>query len=411
MRQSNYLIFPDGEDWLIFSPGDALLIRGNGACAEQYRAKNGAVPFKDAVPGVPEPFEPVNMTVSCSHVCRNRCVYCYGQPSHGLPDTLNQDFCAVAADFIAGNAARRGAEFRVFFHGVGEPLHAWPVFQACVMLCENAATTHGVRLRKCVCTSGQVGEKERAWVAENFDEVDVSFDGLPEFQRIQRPRADGRDPVEPPLDLASRALACGKQVHIKVTVTVRNVIRMAEIVEYCAETLPGVALQFGMVFAMPWTDEEDVDADLFVAHFAEALRAGRERGVAVGHPEVNLNMLMRPQPDILEDHVCLAAPDMVIAHYNVPSEPGRLPELGVYGRYDAPSHRIVWDHAARLLMRQNQTLERCVACPLHFSCFGTSGVKGCMENRHMDNQCAARLGVLREILRGLAPARQQGVVV
>lgn len=412
MPRDNYLIFPDGDDWLIFSPADAMLIRGNEACAHQYWKKNEAARREDEVLESSGPFEPVRMTVSAAHVCRNRCVYCYGQPSHGLPETLNLDFCAAAADFIAGNAAKCNEKFQVFFHGVGEPLHAWQVFRACVDRCEQAASDHGVELHKYVCTSGQVTEAKRAWVADNFDVVDVSFDGLPELQRLQRPRADGADPVEAPLDLARKALVCKKKVNIKVTVTTRNVDRMAEIVDYCADALPGAKLQFGMVFAMPWTDEVNVNADVFVARFIEALQAGRERGMAVGHPEVNLSMLLRPRPDMLEDHVCLAAPDKVIAFYDVPGEPGRLPRLGAYGYYDVSKGVIVWDHEERLRLQCEQTIPQCRACPLRFSCFGAAGVKGRMasQQKEMDNHCAARIGVLRELLRGLVLARTQGAV-
>ena len=413
MPRDNYLIFPDGEDWLIFSPSDGMLIRGNEACAHQYWSKNKAACVEDEVLESSGPFEPVRMTVSAGHVCRNRCVYCYGRPSHGLSDTLNLDFCAAAADFIAANAAKCKEAFQVFFHGVGEPLHAWPVFRACVDRCEQAAANHGVALRKYICTSGQVTDVKRTWVADNFDAVDVSFDGLPELQRLQRPRADGADPVEAPLDLARKALALGKKVNIKITVTTRNVARMAEIVDYCADVLPGAKLQFGMVFAMPWTDEANVDAEVFVTHFVEALHAGRKRGVSVGHPEVNLSMLLRPRPEMLEDHVCLAAPDKVIAYYDVPGEPGQLPKLGVYGHFDASKSMIVWDHKERLRMQREQMLSECLACPLRFSCFGAAGVKGRMasEQKEIENHCAARIGVLREVLRGFDSARSQGAVV
>jgi len=406
------LVFPDGGEWIVFSPRSLLALRVNAAAAARFARLADAGPARDTAPhgDDADPAVPSCVTIACTNQCGQRCVYCYGTPAHRNRAVIDPAFCRAGLELAACAAAERAETLRVIFHGVGEPTFAWRRFAECVEAAREVARRHGVRAHLDLCTGGQVSGARAAWIAARFDSVQVSIDGPADVQARQRPRADGRDPLAGPLRLARTAKAAGARVCVKATVTAATVDRMVELVELVASEIGRVRLDLGMMFAPAWVPPERAAPppwQAFVRGFAAALDRGAELGVRVQHPTVNWETLAGERSTPVAPHFCLAPPNVVTAFFDVPLEGAASPQEGAYGWYDEVGGEIVFDHAKRRRLLAEQHRSTCVECACGIACLGPGGVKGRMpaETPLGGPVCRARLGVLEEMLRRAVPRR------
>jgi sulfatase maturation enzyme AslB (radical SAM superfamily) len=413
-RGPRCLVFADGDDWIVFAPRTLLAMRTNARAAERFRALSDGGPAAPAVAPADnwgDGFPPAHVTISCTSMCAQRCVYCYGTPAHRNRAVLDADFCRVALDLVGERAAVLGQPVRAIFHGVGEPTMVWQRFCECVEIVREAGHRFGVPVDLDLCTGGQVDDDQAAWVAHRFDSVQVSIDGPPDVQNRQRPRADGRDSLERPLALARAVKAAGRRLCVKTTVTDATLSRVVEIVEFVAREIGRVRLDLGMMVALPWVSSARAHPpawERFVAEFGRALDRGAELGVQVRHPTVSWETLLGARARV-SSHFCLAAPDVVTSFFDVPREHAGKPELGAYGWYDATRRTIVFEHDKRRRLEEGQAAPECQECACGSACLGQGGVKGRLPQGVpvLGPVCQARLGVLKEMLRRAVPRREQ----
>jgi sulfatase maturation enzyme AslB (radical SAM superfamily) len=400
------LVFPDGDDWVVFGPRSLLALRVNAEAAVRFRdlPDPGPTGLETGPRPDPEDFVPSCVTISCTNQCGQRCVYCYGTPAHRNRAVLDLDFCRTALELVTSGAGARGEKVRVIFHGVGEPTFAWKTFTACVETARAVTRRLDVTPHLDLCTGGQVSAERAAWIADRFDSVQVSIDGPAEIQNRQRPRADGRDSLAGPLRLARAVKAAGKRLCVKATVTAATVCRMVELVEFVAREVEGSRLDLGMMFAPPWVRPESATSppwEEFVSGFGQALDRGTELGVDVQHPSISWATLAAEQGSRGATHFCLAAPNVITAFFDVPEEGSATPQLGAYGWYDRGRKIIVFDHEKRLRLEEEQICAACRGCACSAACLGQAGVKGRMPREYeaLGPVCQARIGVLKELLR------------
>jgi sulfatase maturation enzyme AslB (radical SAM superfamily) len=393
-------------------------MRTNAAAAKKFCGlidEGDIVAAEPSTPSVNKPkntlFAPVDVTIACTNMCGQRCVYCYGTPAHQNKSLIDPDFCRAAMHYMANNAPSDTKILRTSFHGVGEPILNWPLFTKCVNIVRKVAQEHAIVVHICLCTGGQVDRLKAEWIAEHIDELNLSLDGPSDIQNQQRPRRDGRDSFIGPLMLAKCFHRTGKSLHIKSTITSVSVSRMIEIVDFVASDIGSVSLHLGMVFTPEWVDREKVSSPPlkdYVKGFGKALVHGLKKGVKVEHPSVSLDHFIAPHENPSETHFCLAPPNLVTAYYDVPEEGVSDPQHGVYGWYDKPENKLRFDHKKRATLKTDKLLDKCQTCPCSIGCLGRSGVKGRMPKNEIVGgpKCQARIGVLKELIRQVVPKRK-----
>ncbi len=354
------LVFPDGDDWVVFGPRSLLALRVNAEAAARFRdlPDLGPTGLETGPRPDPENFVPSCVTISCTNQCGQRCIYCYGTPAHRNHAVLDLGFCRAALELVASKVGPYGERVRVIFHGVGEPTFAWRTFTACVETARAVTRRLDVTAHLDLCTGGQVSAERAAWIADRFDSVQVSIDGPADVQNRQRPRADGRDSLAGPLRLARAVTAAGKRLCVKATVTEATVGHMAEIVAFVAREIGRTRLDLGMMFAPPWVRPDSAAPPgwrEFVAGFGEALDRGAELGIRVQHPSINWETISAEQGPRAARHFCIAPPNVVTSFFDVPEEGSATPQLGAYGWYDNGRKTIVFDHEKRLRLERERS--------------------------------------------------------
>lgn len=402
-------VFPDRDDWIVFAPVSRLVMRTNAQAASQFRdfmdsGSNLEWGESTGTVAAATTFPPRDVTVVCTNLCAQECVYCYGTPAHGNRSLLDPGFCRAALELAAGAAAAADRSLRVFFHGVGEPTLVWPLFTECIGIARAMQRQFGVRVFMRLCTGGQVTGSQAEWIADQVDEVHVSLDGPSDIQNQQRPRRDNRDSFDGPLNLARAVVRKRKQLRVKATVTNASVYRLTEIVDFVARDIGRVGLDFGMMFAPPWVDGSAAAQppwETYVSEFGKALVHGARLGMRVQHPTISYETLCGMNRSRVVNHFCVAPPNIVTAFFDVPIEGAADPQLGAYGWYDAHTGVIRFDHEKRQRLEREEPMQACQDCPCASACHGVAGVKGRFpcEVDAESAICRARVGVLKELLR------------
>ncbi len=408
--QPECMVFPDNNDWLAYAPSSNLLFRANKTAAAQFEGlRDQMVEFDTQGEG---PFLPYRVSAALSFACPNRCVYCFANPSHGRKELLELEFFRAVMDFVAENAMRKQRDVYLTFQGPSEPLAHWTLFCQCVEIAEQAASRHGRRTYLQLCTAGQVDEAKAGWVADRFDNVTVSFDGLPELQRIQRPRGDGRDPVPAPLDLIEQLCERGKRTTVNVVVTQSGVGRMVEMVRFLHKAHAGEVRLFRME-TLPQVAEQAPSVKDFIEGFELALKEGERLGLPVEHGLVTREALgltpaLRPF-----DKIHVSPPHSILESYDFhgPSEDTSAPERGVWGGFGPDHNGMHFNLKLRTQALDGLVLDRCTACPLMPVCFAGCNLRERLPYAagHSGEECEEKLLALKVLLRHMATPQQRPV--
>ena len=159
---------------------------------------------------------------------------------------MDPDVAHAAIDFIADNARALADEgqnvlsFVVSIHGNGEPFCAFGLMQDIVRYGREASERVGIPVVFNAASNGVLSDEQLAFLIENFDSVNMSFDGLPAFQDANRPTVGGCGSFAQ-IDRTMRALQeAGVPFGIRTTVTADMVASMPEIVAFVADHYPSV---------------------------------------------------------------------------------------------------------------------------------------------------------------------------
>lgn len=139
-------------------------------------------------PGWPAEHRPTQAVLLMTGACNLRCVYCYARGGEDPRLRMSLPLARTVIDQACENARLAGQGFfGLAFHGGGEPTLSWKVMTGAV----EHARRKELPCRISMATNGVWGRSQRRFILEHFDELSVSFDGIPSVQNAQRPRPDG----------------------------------------------------------------------------------------------------------------------------------------------------------------------------------------------------------------------------
>lgn len=279
--------------WSTPPSGGRPLARKTAALAEELRLAAGEV--RDRWERLAaRPYLPVALTVELRGPCLLACDYCYaGSPLRAKAAPLNRAVLQAACDWVAGNCAAGGGRFVLSIHGVGESARTWTEARHCLEAARAAATRRAVALYAHATTHGQLDEGQAGWLADNFDAIDLSCDGLPEVQNAARPRRDHAPSSRSVESVARFWTARGVNLSMRATVTPRTLLQMRRLVEYAA-ALGIRRLRLEPAYGMKSGEFRPEQAGLFVHELIETQRLGTRRGIEVETSTPRLDELHGP---------------------------------------------------------------------------------------------------------------------
>lgn len=351
---------------------------------------------------LPEPsednsFKPTQVTLFPTNACNLRCTYCYasgGEGGDGAEPITTMSLAAgcAAIDLVARNARERNdalgnagrghpRNFLVSIHGNGEPFSAFPLLRELVFHAQDVAEELDVPLVLNAASNGVLTEEQLDFMVANFSNVNISFDGLPEFQRANRPLAGGGDSFAA-VDRTMRRLGeAGMRFGIRVTVTTEMVDRLAEIAAFVAEGYPGCEqLHVEPVWECGRclkSSNETPDPQRFIDNYRKAFKRCQGTAMRMVYSGSRL--------DVLSDAFCKAAHGSftvtpagdVTSCYEVSYRSDPRSEFYFFGAFDeaAGEYRIAADKLARLGAMTVANMPYCRDCFCKWHCAGDCSAK------------------------------------
>ena len=351
-------------------------------------------------------FAPVQVTLFPTNRCNLRCSYCYAFGGEGGGNgeplsAMDPAIARAAIDLIAGNARRLADEgqqvrsFIVSIHGNGEPFCAFSLVKEIVCYGREAAERVGIPAVFNTATNGVLTDAQLDFVVENFDSVNISFDGLPGFQDANRPVAGGGGSFAQ-VDRTMRRLAAeGVAFGIRTTVTDKMVARMPDIVSFVADNYPQVEqIHFEPVWECgrcATSSDAMPTAEAFTRSYLAALDVARARGVKLVYSGARQEMITDAFCKAGGGGFTVTPTGDVTACYEVSYRSDPRSERFFFGRYDEQAGGFVIDSAKlEALGRLNvRNFPHCRDCFCKWHCAG---------------DCAAK------VLDGIEPAEHAGSV-
>ena len=337
-------------------------------------------------------FRPAQVTLFPTNNCNLRCSYCYafGGEGGGNGEPLRRMDLRVAQraiDIIARNAKQRAAEgenirnFLVSIHGNGEPFCAFDLIQQIVWYGQDVAEELEIPVVFNAATNGVLTEEQLDFVIANFHSVNISFDGLPQFQDQNRPMAGGKGSFERVDHTMRRLVAAGMDFGIRTTVTAAMVDAMPDIVRFVADNYPGIEqLHFEPVWecgrCLTSTDTMPT-AEAFTTRYLESLEVARERNLRLVFSGARQDMLVDTFCKVSSGSFTVTPTGDVTACYEVSYKSDPRSERFFFGHFDVELGDFVFDQdKLDQLSRLNvHNIRFCDNCFCRWHCAGDCAAK------------------------------------
>ena len=376
--------------------------------------------FFDAFPrphSAPE-FKPCEVTLFPTNRCNLRCVYCYtdggeGGALHEELTTLDLDAGKAAIDLVARNAKELHKQseygypknFLVSFHGNGEPFSAFDTLRQLCFYAREVAETIDFPVVLNAATNGVLTEEQCDFLLAYFDNVNISFDGLPDIQDSQRPRADGAGTFEAIDQTLRRLDASTVEYGIRTTVTAEIVDRLPEIARFVAERYPRCTqLHLEPVWACGRcrsSHEEAPDPTTFTDRYLEAADV-----LAQTHSPMRL-VFSGARKELLCDCFCkvnvgsftVTPTGDVTACYEVSYRSDPRSERYFFGHYDQESGAYTFDEDKLAALHQLtvHNMPFCERCFCKWHCAGDCAAKVLGTRPPQENQGSDRCEITRRL--------------
>lgn len=375
----------DSVHFIIFRPLSRLAFIGNGAMLQLARGELPAARYPQAEafleeigfyqpdPEPPPPpnldFDPTAAVLLMTNQCQLRCTYCYAAAGEQAARPLPFEHAQATIDYVVQQAHKKGrSEFRVSFHGGGEPAFDWQLLQACV----RYARQQDLPARISLTSNGIWSPEMTGWILEHIDHVSLSMDGRPETQNHQRPLASGA----PSAPIVMRTVAeldrhqFSYGIRLTATLPWDNLPKDVRFI--CEQTgCPGMQVEPAFNTQRGGHVQPDEDNCIaFVEAYLEALQIATQAGRRLYFAGARVDKLTSSFCGAPNNALIVNAAGDLVTCYQIDSPAHPLASISTIGHVREGE---VWiDPAARAHLRGlfEQRREACRECFCYWNCAG-----------------------------------------
>ena len=138
------------------------------------------------------------LTNNCNFICN----YCMDSATSGKADYLNIfDILSFVKKGLEYRAIKKivnqeDIPLKIYFTGGGEQTYNWTLFRSTVEEIDKYMKNEDISVEFGLTTNGLLNDEQLDFITHYFSNVMVSFDGLPQIQKRNRPLADGTDSTD-----------------------------------------------------------------------------------------------------------------------------------------------------------------------------------------------------------------------
>lgn len=325
--------------------------------------------------------------LSLTSSCNLRCRYCY---AHGGDSAITMPWviarCALkeALRYSVENLRR---QFRVTFHGGGEPTMTWDLLVRATEYAHTLAAQNSMSVMMSIVTNGTLIDDEKAeYFAKRQFRVSVSIDGLKEIHDYYRPDSRGRGSFDSILiglrRLTSRKVPFG----LRATITQGNIGQMEDLVRLARETgATKLHLEPLSITGRAQVGLEPVEPNAFVDFYRRAADLARSLNVRLEMASDSMSKVRCRFCSADGSIFCVLPNGSVSSCTRVTHPDDSLAETFIFGRYDGESKEFILDQDRISDLRHLvvQQFVQCKDCFCQWNCAG-----GCHHSRLLNGGLA-----------------------
>ena len=336
--------------------------------------------------------------------CQLRCTYCYAAAGE-LPDQhLSIESGKKVIDYVFDQAvSHKKAEFRVDFHGGGEPSLEWKTLQTLTQYAREKNLKSSISLT----TNGIWSTSQCEWIMKNIDRLTISMDGSPETQNRQRPFRNLQESAPIVLSNLARMDETGKSYGIRMTVC-QPWKQLSSDVDFILEHTACRSIQIEPAFnpkrgthLQPFEDQYNDFASAFLLAYDRAL----EYGVRLIYSGARPGTISTAFCSAPYNAVILNPDDDIVACYEVVNKDHPLAEISQFGSIKHGDVTLDDKKKQRFYdLLKNRFDSTCSDCFCQWTCAGdcyTRAVSHSDEWMKKSPRCSMNQTITRDLLLNL----------
>lgn len=401
--ENELFVIPEGNKFVLYVPGTQTAVAVTGGVVRELQTceVSGEYPkgsvreallkagiLKERVVSevkssiITDTFKPTSVTLFTTSDCGLRCVYCYASAGES-PKVMEPSVARAAIDLVIKNAITLKKEsVGVSFHGGGEPLYGISriLVRDIVAYAKDSATVQGLRISFSCATNGVLSTDQLAWAVENINRLNLSVDGPPDIQDIQRPLKTGGKSSP----FVERTLTFLEERHVnygvRATITRLSVGRLTEIVKYLHEEAPSASIHLEPLFSCgrcATTGAESPDAVAFTEAFLSARVYAKTLGISLYNSGASVDRCDEYFCGASRGNFCVTPWGDVTSCYEVSLPSDKRAPIFFFGAYDSSLKAFCFneERLAHLRERCVSSLTACSDCFMKYACAGDCPAK------------------------------------
>jgi uncharacterized protein len=401
--EKELFVIPNGENFVLYSPTTRTVLNVTGGVVKdlQICEKTGEYPegkvcdtlLKAGIlekniqylikPDVGQKsYLPTSVTLFPTSDCGMRCIYCYA--SAGVtPKLMDFSVAKAAINLIIENAVLLKKETAsISFHGGGEPLYgvSGTLVRKIVEYAKNLAKEKRLKVSFSCATNGVLSSHLLAWAIENIDRLNLSLDGPPDIQDVQRPLKTGSK-SSPFVERTLKFLEKNKVNYgVRATITKLSVGRLTEVVDYIHNVAPSARMHIEPLFSCgrcATTGAEAPDSSAFIEAFISANAHAKKLGKSLYHSGSSVDKYSEYFCGASRGSFCVTPWGDVTSCYEVSLPSDERSEFFFFGSYDFNKNTFEFnkEKLAKLSERCVSNIMACNDCFMKYACAGDCPAK------------------------------------
>jgi uncharacterized protein len=332
--------------------------------------------------------------------CQLRCTYCYAAAGVPLPRRLSLETGKHAIDYVYKQAIKDNrTEYRIDFHGGGEPTLEWETLQELV----RYAREKPIRAKISVTSNGIWSEAQTSWLVDNLDSISLSMDGSPDTQDRQRPLRDQQPSSSIVMRSLQRLDENGFKYGIRMTAC-SPWTQLAEDFRYILENTHCRSIQAEPAFNAErgkhdYPDPEQANA--FGQGFIEAYEIAKQFQASLTYSGARPNTITPTFCSAPFNALVINPDDRIVACYEISDQYHPLADLATYGQIEGDELNIDPLAQRRFHTLLDERFSTCRDCFCHWTCAGDCFARSFAKEPNGHLFKSARCTINREITKYL----------
>lgn len=349
-------------------------------------------------------FEPTTVTIFPTTDCNLRCVYCYARGGE-KQKYVEWQFVKAAIDFVVTNAAKtKKREFRLAFHGGGEPTLAWDIIVRAYEYAKRLAKKNRLKMYSGLGSNGILEETKIDWIAQHFDSINISFDGPKDIQNLQRPMLNGKGSYNSVYETTRRFDELGFRYTIRSTISDKSARRMKEIVDFFNDSFNVKWLHFeplslcGRCEETKWKPPKQ---NLFSKEFKKAFDRAQELGIKLRYSGARVEDIIKVFCGAAGKNFSITPEGYVTSCHEVSEKSDSRSRTFFFGMFEKKRQKFKFDYKKlnNLKERTVDNLSCCSGCYCKWHCAGGCLAKSLPANGNLFEPKQSQCIINREIVK------------